>query len=970
MCGIAGIYAYREYASPVSLEELIRIRDHMIQRGPDGSGLWTDHDKRIGLAHRRLAIIDLSDAGAQPMRTPDGRYTITFNGEIYNYRELRAELEREGVEFHSHSDTEVLLLLYRQRGSAMLRKLRGMYAFAIWDSAERRLFLARDPFGIKPLYYADDGGTFRFASQVKALIAGGRVASSLDRTAEIGYFIWGAVPEPLTIYRTVRALPAGTWLEVDGGRVGAPTRHYDIAEAFCIAEAAPRQALRRDDLLAGILDAFGESVAAHMVADVPVGLFLSAGIDSSLIARRACGATPEEIRAVTLAFYEYANSPLDEAPVASLVAHEFGLDHVIRYVSRDEFRDEREAILAAMDQPTTDGVNSYFVSKVTAEAGVKVALSGVGGDELLAGYASFVQIPKLVSRVSALPRPIRALGRLGRRIVSPFLSERFVSPKYAGLIEHGGSWEGAYLLRRSLHMPWEVPGGYTKQEIDAALEELSDLAKPNHEAIRRIENPQLKVSCLELTEYLRNQLVRDTDWGSMAHSLEVRVPFLDVPFLERVAGAVASAPRIDKVSLARHARAGLPGVIWDRRKTGFSVPVREWLSGLNDVRHRGLRGWSHVIASSFQFSELRFLALVTDAYGGIGGIAKFNRDLLGAIADDPRCRSVDVFPRVVRLQLETIPVNLRFHVGAAQGKVAYLVSVARAILATGRQSQIICGHINLVPLAWLLGVVMRCPVTLIVHGIDAWTAHSNALTRLLLSRTDRVVSVSSFTAERIQGWSGIPPSRFAILPNCVDLGKYSPRPPANYLVERYHLADRTVIMTVGRLVSRERFKGFDEIIDLMPALKERHPDLHYLIVGDGDDRARLVAKVKAMNLEHCVTFTGYIREEEKADHFSLARAYVMPSRGEGFGIVYLEALASGIPVLGSKVDGSRDALMGGRLGLLVDPASPQEIVEGVIQVLKRPVGSVPDELQYYTLSAFRERVQSQIVGAVAMESHT
>ncbi len=220
MCGVAGIFGYSHDAPAVDTGELLRIREQMIRRGPDGAGLWMSPDHRVGLAHRRLAIIDLTADGAQPMASPDGRYTIVFNGEIYNYREIRKELRDAGSAFRSESDTEVLLHLYAQEGATMCRRLRGMYAFAIWDTQERCLFVARDPFGIKPLYFADDGRIFRFASQVKALLAGEAIARQPDPVGQLGFWIWGAVPEPHTWYEGIRAFPPGTTLEIhlDGRR--------------------------------------------------------------------------------------------------------------------------------------------------------------------------------------------------------------------------------------------------------------------------------------------------------------------------------------------------------------------------------------------------------------------------------------------------------------------------------------------------------------------------------------------------------------------------------------------------------------------------------------------------------------------------------------------------------------------------------------------------------------------------------
>ena len=957
MCGIAGVYVYREGAPPVDPEELLRIRDHMIKRGPDGAGLWVDAAHRIGLAHRRLAIIDLSESGVQPMATADGRFNITFNGEIYNYRELRAELQRDGIVFRSESDTEVLLHLYRRHGPEMLTKLRGMYAFGIWDAVDRSLFLARDSFGIKPLYYSDDGKAIRFASQVKALIAGGRIRQTIDPVAQVSFYVWGAVPEPFTIYADILPLPAGSWLKFQPGRPSTPVQHYCIADAFARAEAAPRGKAGRDDHLHAILDALRDSVRAHMVADVPVGLFLSAGIDSNLLAGYARDATPEKIKAITLAFSEYAGTPFDESPVAVLAARGLSLDHTVRYVERAEFHDEVDRLFAAMDQPTTDGVNSYFVSKVAAEAGIKVALSGLGGDELLAGYPSFSQVPTVVRYVGALPGPVRALGPLLRRMIAPLLPTRYISPKYAGMLEHGGDWSGAYLLRRALHMPWEVPGALSSAEVHLAWGRIVEAQRDDREKLARIDNPQLKVSYLELRNYLCNQLVRDTDWAGMAHSLEIRTPFLDVPLMECLAGAVAAVPDVTKRTLARIPAAGIPDAILNRSKSGFAIPVRDWLM----ARGRGLRGWSQRVATEWQFPSVRVVALCTDAYGGIGGIAKFNRDLLNSLAEESQCVAVEVLPRLVKLDPGHLPTKITFHSEAATGKTAYICTLARLLLRGKGADWLICGHINLVPLGWLASRLMGCPMTLIVHGIDAWTPHRNFLVRILLKRVDFVVAVSEFTIEKMRAWSNIARERFEVLPNCVELDKFFPRPRDADLVNRYHLEDKTVLMTVGRLASRERFKGFDEVMDAMPSLLRRNPQMHYMVVGDGDDAERLKQKTRDQGIEKHVTFTGYIDEAEKAAHYSVADAYVMPSRGEGFGIVFLEALASGVPVLGSKADGSRDALLGGRLGILVDPNNPAEVEQGIVTVLARPKGEVPQDLAGFSYDAFRLRVHDRLL---------
>ena len=379
MCGIVGIYSYHAVADPVDRQELIRIRDHMAARGPDGRGEWHSGSHQLSLAHRRLSIIDTSDSGAQPMASADSKFVVTFNGEIYNYRELRSALEASGQMFRSQSDTEVLLHLYAQKGERMVHDLRGMFAFAIWDSERGCLFLARDPYGIKPLYYADDGRTFRFASSVRALLSGGQISRTADVAGLVGFFLLGNVPEPFTTYRDIRALPAGSWMVIDKAGAREPVHYASIASVYRDAEAqAPDfpEADLHERFRAALLD----SVRHHLVSDVPVGAFLSAGVDSGALIGLMRDAGQRDIRTVTLAFEEFRGTSSDEAPLAGVVAKHYGTHHTTRWVGSAEFHRDLPQIIEAMDQPSIDGINTWFVTKAAHEHGLKVAISGVGGD--------------------------------------------------------------------------------------------------------------------------------------------------------------------------------------------------------------------------------------------------------------------------------------------------------------------------------------------------------------------------------------------------------------------------------------------------------------------------------------------------------------------------------------------------------------------------------------------------------------
>jgi asparagine synthase (glutamine-hydrolysing) len=611
MCGIAAIFAYHSDAPGVNTGELIAIRDHMTSRGPDGAGEWHSADKRVGLGHRRLSIIDLSPTGAQPMLSQDKSLAIIFNGEIYNYRELRAQLETRGCRFQSQSDTEVLLHLYAELGDAMLNDLRGMYAFAIWDFKRNGLFLARDPFGIKPLYYADDGQTLRVASQVKALVAGGRVETTPEAAGHVGFFLWGHVPEPYTLYRNIRSLPAGCsmWINQDGQH--KPNQFCSITKILAAAgrDGSMLQA-RNGSRQVTLSSALFDSVRHHLIADVPVGVFLSSGLDSTTLAALASQAGGT-LRTVTLGFDEYRGTANDETPLAEKVARQYGANHQTIWVTRADFHEHLDRLLSAMDQPSSDGVNTYFVSMAAARTSLKVALSGLGGDELFGGYPSFRDIPQVVNVLKGFGR-LHGFGK-ALRIVSAPLLKRFASPKYAGLLEYGDSYAGAYLLRRGMFMPWELPQLLDPEMVRQGWQELQPLLRLT-QTTDGLTAARPKVSVLELSWYMRNQLLRDSDWAGMAHSLEIRVPLVDVELLKEVAPLLASETPPSKQEMADTPAKKLPHEILNRPKTGFTIPVREWLLEQDsEVRgpksanssDRGLRGWAKWVYARFAGRENR-----------------------------------------------------------------------------------------------------------------------------------------------------------------------------------------------------------------------------------------------------------------------------------------------------------------------------------------------------------------------------
>jgi asparagine synthase (glutamine-hydrolysing) len=591
MCGINGIFAYRDSAPPVDRAELITCRDAMQSRGPDSDGIWISGDGRAGFGHRRLAIIDLSPAGAQPMH--HRALTIVFNGEIYNYNELRDELIARGRKFVSHSDTEVLLQLFEESGEAMLPRLRGMFALAIWDSTRRRMFLARDPYGIKPLYYADDGGTLRFASQVKALVRTGRVDRQFDPAGAAGFFLRGTVPEPFTMYRAVRALPAGSYAYVDADGIHDPVPYFSIAATLRDAANAHGH-FTEDERRAIVHDAVLESVRYHMVADVPVGAFLSAGIDSTSVVALAKESGASDLETMTLRFEEYRGRINDEAPLAQLVAQQYGVRHAIRDLSLADFRSELPRIFAAMDQPSVDGLNSYFISKAAHELGLKVAMSGTGGDELFGGYTSFRDIPRWMPITSVLAR-VPGLGTGVHRLNDALARRsRHVSPKMGEIVRYGASYAGAYLVKRGRFLASELPNVLGADVAAEGLRRLDLLRLIERAVTPDPGTPFGRVAALESSLYLRNQLLRDMDWASMAHSLEVRVPLVDAHLLRKLAPLLVTRRQRGKQLLADAPRPPLPAAVRARRKTGFTLPINEWLREEGRVEH-GKRSWARKV---------------------------------------------------------------------------------------------------------------------------------------------------------------------------------------------------------------------------------------------------------------------------------------------------------------------------------------------------------------------------------------
>jgi asparagine synthase (glutamine-hydrolysing) len=575
MCGIVGIVGLKAQVSAELLERATRSLAH---RGPDDSGTVILRDSgrekiEVGLGNRRLAILDLSPFGHQPMCDPATGNWIVYNGEVYNFREVRARLEQAGLRFNSLSDTEVILKAYGLWGEKCLPEFRGMFAFAIWDAQQRRLFIARDPMGIKPLYYYQSDRYFIFSSEVRTLLGTDLVPRVIDPAGLINYLTFGSVYDPNTLVEGVRSLPPGHSLTWKGGQITL-MQYWDMIIAVEPSETVGAETrIESENQIAAMLD---ESVRMQLVSDVPVGVFLSGGIDSASLVGilNRNGVQPSTFSIV------FREADYSEAQYSRAIAERFRTDHHEITVSQSDFLAAIDPALQAMDQPTIDGINTYFVSEKTRAAGVKVALSGLGGDEMFAGYSTFRSVPRMerfagawknvptvahstlasifaaLSPVSDQNRKLSTLARNGKGIVDPYFLARmlFTPDQRNKLLPAMGPPSAAWLRAR-------------KPLADSASQAQS-------------LDPINRVSYLESRCYMLNTLLRDTDSMSMAHGLEVRVPLIDHQLARRMLALPGSWKldvRTPKPLLVHALHGELPHEIVHRPKRGFTLPFEYWL---------------------------------------------------------------------------------------------------------------------------------------------------------------------------------------------------------------------------------------------------------------------------------------------------------------------------------------------------------------------------------------------------------
>ncbi|MCB0396422.1 MAG: asparagine synthase (glutamine-hydrolyzing) [Flavobacteriales bacterium] len=552
MCGIAGMIL----ADPLSNQQevLQRMTSAIQHRGPDHEGIfWDGH---TGLGHRRLAILDLSSAGNQPMVSYDGRYVIAHNGEVYNFREMRKELAE--YPFTTETDTEVILAAYAKWGVGCLQRFQGMFAFAIWDKEKKQLLIARDRMGIKPLYYHLNGKQLLFSSEIRSLLASELVPRKADEASVLDYLRYQTVHAPRTIIRNVNMLMPGSYMTCANGQT--------TIESYANEPAGESLALTYEQTCTGVRERFFKAVEKRLVADVPFGAFLSGGIDSTAVVAAMSQLSNTSVKTFSVVFEE---QDFSEEKYAGLIARRYQTDHHEIRVRPEDFLHELPDALNAMDHPGGDGPNTYTVSKRTKQAGITMALSGLGGDEVFAGYPVFQRLYKLNANawLYHVPRVLRKVtasalqGSVQRQKMARLLTMKTYDPA------------AAYALGRQLWSDEDLYSLYSGNWFENTVEEIT---RPEFNNGRPFLT---KVSRAEMFTYMQNVLLRDTDQMSMAHALEVRVPFLDHELVSFVAQVPDKHkyPSTPKKLLTDSLGELIPEDISNRPKMGFTFPWERWM---------------------------------------------------------------------------------------------------------------------------------------------------------------------------------------------------------------------------------------------------------------------------------------------------------------------------------------------------------------------------------------------------------
>lgn len=907
---------------------MLRMRESMLHGGPDDEGIYIDDQFPLALGHRRLSLIDLSSAGHQPMSDADGMLQLIFNGMIYNFPELKKQLQEYGHTFRTKTDTEVILKAFIQWGRQCFERFNGMFAIALWDKTHNELILARDHAGIKPLYYSLTKDKLIFASEIKAFKAY-KTDWNENPDWKICLLSFGHIPEPFTTLQNVQQLAKGTCAVIK--LPGLKIEHHrfnnfiftntitDLPTAIVVVKEKLENAVQR-----------------HLISDAPIGLFLSGGIDSSLLTLIAHKYIGDNLKTLSIIFEDAA---INEQPFQKIIINKTKAHHQSFLVTEKNFAAEFSDILQAMDQPSIDGINSYFICKYAKQYGLTAVLSGLGADELLGGYASFNHASN-VSLIQKLPSFIPGL-------MEYLPKEKLKKISFLKRKDHIGE----YLFNRGFYSPDQVAQflSISEKEVHKVLSAVSIAT------LDKKTDHRNRASHLETNLYMQNQLLKDTDYMGMWHSLEVRVPFLDKDFMHAVY-SIAPNIKYDK-KIAKHLLIKafsdiLPKEIYQRKKQGFTFPFNKWMKNVQpldrdnnykEIRYLFKKGrlhwgryWAYLLQNSkdkiryFEPQAKEVLFLNLSAFSSTGGIEKFNRSFLKALYDaELKGKTITDAFSLQDTDADEKYFNKNNYKGFAGNKLKFVSSVIRQ---AKYYDTIIAGHINLA-LPSFISSSKHKKVFLIAHGIEMW-APLKGIKKAFLKRVDKILAVSNFTKQEIIKHHHIAKNKITIFHNTIDpFFKYPAQfSKPEYLKKRYHLNGQKIIYTLTRLSSDEQYKGYDKVLEALPEIKKIHPGIKYLIAGKADaaEKLRVEKLIKSLGLQENVLLTGFIKDDEIIDHYLLADTFIMPSTMEGFGIVFIEAMACGIPVIAGNVDGSVDALKNGELGQLIDPLNSKEIMQSLM----------------------------------------
>jgi len=588
MCGISGLlnHSNQQVDSKLIIKKIVNIQNN---RGPDDNGLWESECKKVFFGHNRLSIIDLSKNGKQPFISSDGNFIITFNGEIYNFLELKKELIKKNINFKSNTDTEVIIESYKFWGLSFLKKLRGMFAFAIWDKNKKKLILARDPFGIKPLYYTQEKNIFYFASQIKSLLSINNLSFQKSEAAIVSYYLWGNIQEPLTLYKEINSVKRGTCKIINDNGTEENFEYSNIKNA--ILDAEPIKFANEQDSTEYLKDIIDETVEYHQVSDIPITFLLSAGVDSSVLLASIKEKNKKNCSALTLDF-NYTDKQ-NESMLAKKTALKNNINHNTETINDYELINLIKNFFNNMDSPTNDGLNNFAVAHFVKKNNSKIMISGVGADELFGGYPSFKRIPVLNKLFRFIPKN-KFLNNFFKTKILKILKNSKINTKYSGIFEYARDIDTAFLLQRSLFLPSEIEEILSPEIFKLGFEELKTMENLKND-IKDIREKELAIMYLEIKHYLCSKLLRDSDWASMNHSIEMRTPFVDWFFFKKLLPILKSNIKINKQSLLKCYINKVPKELFDRRKTGFVIPHRKYLKELstNKVNYSNpIKDWS------------------------------------------------------------------------------------------------------------------------------------------------------------------------------------------------------------------------------------------------------------------------------------------------------------------------------------------------------------------------------------------